>query len=50
MVNMDRKYISKYSGSPMRRGISTEGDEMGACTSVSRIFWSVYTFTHVYIV
>ena len=36
----------------MRRGISTEGDEMGACTYVSGIFWSVYTLliTCIYII
>jgi len=38
MVNMDKKYISKYSENCMRRGISTESDEMGTCTSVSEIF------------
>ena len=49
MVNMGRKHISKYSENHMRRGISTEGDEMGTCTSASRIVWSVHMFTHVYI-
>jgi hypothetical protein len=49
IVSMDRKYISKYSESYTTRGISTDGDEMGTCTSVSGIFWSVYTLTHAYI-
>jgi hypothetical protein len=36
------KNISIFSDSHMSSGISIEDDEMGACTSVGEIFWSVF--------